>query len=68
LAFHQSALIALSLAGNRNAALERPPVDRAVLDVVKGHVFDPDDFIIRTDGVCRLNPEIARMIVTKVST
>jgi CRISPR-associated protein Cas1 len=46
---------------------ERPKVDRAVLDFVKGYVFDPADFIIRTDGVCRLNPEMARMVVGKVS-
>jgi CRISP-associated protein Cas1 len=38
------------------------------LDFVKGHVFDPADFIIRADGVCRLNPEMARMVVAKVST
>jgi CRISPR-associated protein Cas1 len=36
---------------------ERPKVDRAVLDFVKGHVFGPADFVIRADGVCRLNPE-----------
>jgi CRISP-associated protein Cas1 len=47
---------------------ERPRVDRAVLDFVEGHVFDPADFVIRTDGVCRLNPELARMVVAKVST
>jgi CRISP-associated protein Cas1 len=46
---------------------ERPKVDRAVLDFVKGHVFDPADFVIRADGVCRLNPEMARMVVAKVS-
>ena len=46
---------------------ERPKVDRAVQDFVKGHVFDPADFVIRTDGVCRLNPEMARMVVAKVS-
>jgi len=46
---------------------ERPRVDRAVLDFVRGHVFDPADFIIRTDGVCRLNPEMAPMVVAKVS-
>jgi CRISPR-associated protein Cas1 len=45
---------------------ERPKVDRAVLDLVKGHVFDPADFVIRSDGVCRLNPEMARMVVSKV--
>ena len=46
---------------------ERPKVDRAVLDFVKGHVFDPADFVIRSDGVCLLNPEMARMVVTKVA-
>jgi hypothetical protein len=35
---------------------ERPKVDRAVLYFVKGAVFDPADFTIRSDGVCRLNP------------
>jgi CRISP-associated protein Cas1 len=47
---------------------ERPKVDRAVLDFVKGQIFDPADFVIRTDGVCRLNPEMARMMVARVST
>jgi CRISPR-associated protein Cas1 len=42
---------------------ERPRVDRAVLDFMKGHVFDPADFVIRNDGVCRLNPAMARMVV-----
>jgi CRISP-associated protein Cas1 len=37
-----------------------------VLDFVKGHVFDPADFVIRTDGVCRLNPEMARVVVATV--
>jgi CRISP-associated protein Cas1 len=46
---------------------ERPKVDRAVLDFVKATVFDPADFVIRSDGVCRLNPEMARMVVAKVS-
>jgi CRISP-associated protein Cas1 len=45
---------------------ERPMVDRMVLDFVKGHVFDPADFVIRIDGVCRLNPEMARMVVASV--
>ena len=25
------------------------------------------DFVIRTDGVCRVNPEMARMVVAEVS-
>ena len=46
---------------------ERPKVDRAVLEFVKSTVFDPADFVIRNDGVCRLNPEMARVMVTRVS-
>ena len=46
----------------------RPKLDRAVLDLVKQHVFDPADFVIRSNGVCRLNPEMAKMVVAKVST
>ncbi len=46
---------------------ERPKVDRAVLDFVRATVSDPADFTIRSDGVCRLNPEMARMIVARVS-
>jgi CRISPR-associated protein Cas1 len=45
----------------------RPRVDRAVIDFVKSNVFDPADFVIRTDGVCRPNPEMARMVVVKLS-
>jgi CRISP-associated protein Cas1 len=47
---------------------ERPKADRAVLDFVKGHVFDPADFVIRADGVCPLNPEMARRVVARLST
>jgi CRISPR-associated protein Cas1 len=46
---------------------ERPRVDRAVLDFIKGRVFDPADFAIRADGVCRLDPEMARMVAVRVS-
>jgi CRISPR-associated protein Cas1 len=42
---------------------ERPAIDRKVLEFIKGHVFDPADFVIRSDGVCRLNPEMARCVV-----
>src|ERR1700722_3728270 len=31
-----------------------------VLDFVKGRVFDPANFVIRTDGVCRLKSDMAR--------
>ena len=46
---------------------ERPTVDRKVLEFVRGHVFDPADFVIRSDGVCRLNSEMARCVVGFVS-
>jgi CRISP-associated protein Cas1 len=41
---------------------ERPKVDRAVLEFVKAHVFDPADFTIRSGGVVRLNPQLARHV------
>ena len=47
---------------------ERPKVDRTAPDFVRSHVFNPADFAIRSDGVCRLNPEMARMAVARVST
>lgn len=40
----------------------RPIVDRAVLEFVQTHTFHPADFTMRSDGVCRLNPEMARQI------
>src|SRR5208337_2032305 len=39
---------------------KRQKVDRVVLDFVKSRVFDPADFTIRSDGVVRLNPQLAR--------
>lgn len=42
---------------------QRPMIDQKVLEFVKSHVFDPADFVIRSDGVCRLNPEMARCVV-----
>jgi CRISP-associated protein Cas1 len=41
---------------------ERPKVDRAVLEFVKLTIFDPADFTIRSDGVVRLNPQLARIV------
>lgn len=42
---------------------QRPIVDRKVLKFVKAQTFHPADFTIRADGVCRLNPEMAKHIV-----
>ncbi len=40
----------------------RPGVDRVVLDFVRGNVFTPRDFVIDTQGACRLHPELARRV------
>jgi CRISPR-associated endonuclease Cas1 len=47
---------------------QRPVIDRKVLEFVKSHVFDPADFVIRTDGVRRLNPEMARCVVGLIAS
>jgi len=38
----------------------RPQVDRLVLGLVRSHTFAPSDFVMGTDGVCRLHPQLAR--------
>jgi CRISP-associated protein Cas1 len=41
----------------------RPIVDRKILEFVQSHTFRSADFTIRADGLCRLNPEMARNVV-----
>jgi CRISP-associated protein Cas1 len=41
----------------------RPIVDRKVLEFVRERTFQPADFTIRTDGVCRLNPGLAKCVL-----
>ncbi len=40
----------------------RPRVDRPVLCFVLSRTFAPSDFILDTNGVCRLHPQLARQI------
>ena len=40
----------------------RPVVDRAVLQLIAATTFTGADFSIQPDGVCRLNPELARRV------
>lgn len=40
----------------------RPPVDRSVLYFVRSHTFTPSDFALGSDGVCRLHPQLARIV------
>src|SRR5271154_6148270 len=46
---------------------ERPKIDRAIIELLKSEKLHPADFVIRGDGVARLNPEFARQIVGMVS-
>jgi CRISPR-associated endonuclease Cas1 len=45
----------------------RPIADRAVLEFVQRHVFDPADFTLTKEGVCRLNPQLAQSVVRFVA-
>jgi len=40
----------------------RPVVDRAVLQLIDSMTFTGADFSIQHDGVCRMNPELARRV------
>jgi hypothetical protein len=40
----------------------RPVVDAAILKFVLAQTFSGADFILRSDGVVRLNPQLARRV------
>ena len=40
----------------------RPVTDRTIINLVKEHTFSGADFMLQPNGVCRVNPELARMI------
>ena len=44
----------------------RPVVDRAILTLVQSERLHAVDFTIRSDGVCRLNPQLARRMAALV--
>ena len=45
---------------------ERPRVDAAILKLISQRTFAAADFVIRSDGVCRLSPQLARMVAASV--
>jgi CRISPR-associated protein Cas1 len=45
----------------------RPVVDRAILKFVQSHTFSAEDVMLRDDGVCRLNPELAQAVACAVA-
>ena len=44
----------------------RPIVDHKVLEFVQAHTFQPGDFTLANNGICRLNPELARNVVRAI--
>ena len=40
----------------------RPVVDREVLRLALAHELHAADFVLRSDGVCRLNPQLVRRV------
>jgi CRISPR/Cas system-associated endonuclease Cas1 len=45
---------------------ERPKVDRRILEFVRKHTLHAADFVIQSDGVCRLNPAMARLVAQAI--
>jgi CRISPR-associated endonuclease Cas1 len=46
---------------------ERPKVDATILKFAQSRKFSGADFILRKDGVCRLSPQLARVVAMLVS-
>lgn len=44
----------------------RPVVDQIVFGLVREEAFWPSDFHVAKDGICRLSPQLARIIVRRV--
>jgi CRISP-associated protein Cas1 len=44
----------------------RPVVDRTILEFVKQQTFAAGDFTLLSNGVCRLNPQLARNVVRAI--
>ncbi len=44
----------------------RPVVDQRVLELIRRNVFMPNDVFINPQGICRLNPQLARNILQLV--
>jgi CRISPR associated protein, Cas1 family len=44
----------------------RPIVDAAVLGFASGSALRPADFVLTREGICRLHPQLARVVVARV--
>lgn len=47
---------------------KRPIIDRAILKLIAEETFSGSDFILQKNGVCRLNPQLARSITLSSPT
>jgi CRISPR-associated protein Cas1 len=45
----------------------RPIVDRAVLEFFRKQALRPPDFVMTSEGVCRLHPQFARVLVRTIN-
>lgn len=45
----------------------RPVVDAAVLQFALNEKFSPKDFVLKSNGVCRLSPQMAKMLAVQVT-
>jgi CRISPR-associated endonuclease Cas1 len=45
----------------------RPVVDRKILEFALAQTFEPGDFTINSKGGCRLNPQLAKALVTQLA-
>ena len=45
----------------------RPVADKAVFDFAFSEKFAPKDFVLRNDGVCRLSPQLAKVVAGRVT-
>ena len=41
----------------------RPIVERGILNLVRDYAFARKDFIVSDEGVCKLHPQLARVVV-----
>ena len=46
----------------------RPIIDRAVIGFISSNIFHPADFLLQSDGVCRLHPNLARRLISGLGT
>jgi CRISPR-associated protein Cas1 len=44
----------------------RPQIDHLILDFLRSHTLSPSDFLLGTDGVCRLHTQLAKHLTKTI--